>query len=309
MTAQCMPAPSAQSKRLHFTTTTLGCCEYLLAEGEGPVVLLIHGGEGGGYDQAALLGEWLERGGFRLLAPSRPGYLGTPLASGRSFVEQADLLAALLQQLAIERVAVVATSLGGPVGYLLAQRYPERVAALVAIDAVSGYYQPPPTIQSVADPLLFRSPVAKQLWQRLSHTTDGSDLLLRLFADASAHSELQFRRQLVSLRQDPAAIALLQQLLVSVADRALRDAGEQNDLRQYRRHSALPLSQIKVPSLIIHATHNSDVPFYHGIYAYESIAGSEYHWLAQAHQLGFWIGAAAAAAQQRALQFLASRSG
>ena len=51
--------------------------------------------------------------GFRVIVPSRPGYLRTPLTSGRTPGEQATLIAALLDTLGIERGALYAYSQGG----------------------------------------------------------------------------------------------------------------------------------------------------------------------------------------------------
>lgn len=85
------------------TATAKGTVEYARI-GEGPVVPGIHGGPGG-YDQTIFAFEWLAHAGFSLLAPSRPGYLGTPLSSGKTPDEQADLYAALLDTLGIDKVA------------------------------------------------------------------------------------------------------------------------------------------------------------------------------------------------------------
>jgi pimeloyl-ACP methyl ester carboxylesterase len=38
----------------------------------------------------------------------------------------------------VERAAVVTLSAGGPPGYLLALRHPDRVSALLAISSVTG---------------------------------------------------------------------------------------------------------------------------------------------------------------------------
>jgi hypothetical protein len=76
--------------------------EFDLTGGEGSVVLSSHGGIGG-VDQARVMLGWLDPTHYRLLSVSRPGYLNTPLASGQSFEEQADLFAALLDALGIER--------------------------------------------------------------------------------------------------------------------------------------------------------------------------------------------------------------
>jgi pimeloyl-ACP methyl ester carboxylesterase len=77
--------------------------------------------------------EWLRSAGFRILSPSRPGYVGTPLDSARRREQQADLLAALLDALSVRRVGVLADSAGSPVGYVFAARHPDRVWGLVSI--------------------------------------------------------------------------------------------------------------------------------------------------------------------------------
>jgi pimeloyl-ACP methyl ester carboxylesterase len=121
---------------LRTATTRLGPVEYDLHGSEGPVVLSVHAGLGGA-DQERLFASWLQPDGFRILSPSRPGYLGTPLESGRTNEEQADLLAALLDELGIDRVGVLAVSAGSPVGYTFAARHPDRVGGLVSIGGVS----------------------------------------------------------------------------------------------------------------------------------------------------------------------------
>jgi pimeloyl-ACP methyl ester carboxylesterase len=97
--------------------TAAGPVEYDLTPGDGPIVLASHGGWGG-LDQARVLLDWLAPAGYRLLSVSRPGYLATPLSSGRTMEEQADLFAALLDTLGIDAAGVLAVSSGGPPGYL-----------------------------------------------------------------------------------------------------------------------------------------------------------------------------------------------
>lgn len=58
--------------------TAKGKVQFDLTEGEGPVVLSVHGGMGGA-DQGRLNADWLAGQGYRILSSSRPGYLGTPL--------------------------------------------------------------------------------------------------------------------------------------------------------------------------------------------------------------------------------------
>lgn len=96
-------------------------------KGQGPALLVVHGGPGG-YDQGLAIGECFGLNGFRVIAVSRPGYLGTPLASGNSLQGQADALAALVDALGLARVPVVAASAGGLLPILLPVRIRKRSA-------------------------------------------------------------------------------------------------------------------------------------------------------------------------------------
>src|SRR5688572_25188150 len=112
-------------------TTTLGAVEHVVA-GEGAPVLALHGAMGG-WDQSLLLASTLDLTRFRALALSRPGYLGTPLAAGRTPEAQADLYAATLDALGVARTAVIAVSGGGPSAIRFALRHRERCWALVLV--------------------------------------------------------------------------------------------------------------------------------------------------------------------------------
>jgi 2-hydroxy-6-oxonona-2,4-dienedioate hydrolase len=70
--------------------------------GDGPAVLLIHGA-GGGFDQGLALGAAFLGDGYRIVAPSRFGYLGTPLPADASPAAQADAHLRLLDALQLER--------------------------------------------------------------------------------------------------------------------------------------------------------------------------------------------------------------
>src|SRR5512144_1673531 len=62
--------------------TSCGPIQYA-SVGEGPPLLVVHGA-GGGFDQGLDLGAPLVRKGFRIIAVSRFGYLGTPLPADAS---------------------------------------------------------------------------------------------------------------------------------------------------------------------------------------------------------------------------------
>lgn len=102
--------------------------------GSGSPVLVIHG-SGGGYDQGELIAEAVLAGPFRVITPSRFGYLRSTYAAGATFDEQAHAYAHLLDRLGIEKAAVVAMSHGGPSALLFAALHPERVTSLTLLSA------------------------------------------------------------------------------------------------------------------------------------------------------------------------------
>jgi 2-hydroxy-6-oxonona-2,4-dienedioate hydrolase len=135
---------AAGSKIAH---TPCGPIEYATA-GSGAPILFIHGA-GGGYDQGLAFGKSLASSGFRIVAMSRFGYLGTPLPPDASAEAQADGHACLLDALDIERAAVIGGSAGAPSAMQFALRHPDRTAALVLL--VPAAYVPR---DSGAPPLL-----------------------------------------------------------------------------------------------------------------------------------------------------------
>lgn len=135
--------------------TSVGSIEYA-EEGAGFPLLLIHGA-GGGYDQGLMIGRDYGKG-YRVVAPSRFGYLKTPLPEDASPAAQADAHAALLDWLNIDKALVVGISAGGPSAIELGLRHPARVQALLLI--VPRAYDPSGSIgpdKSFESRLVFRA--------------------------------------------------------------------------------------------------------------------------------------------------------
>lgn len=107
--------------------------------GAGRVLLSIHGA-GGGFDQGLANAAELVGEGYRIVAPSRFGYLRTPVPSDASPAAQAGAHAALMDALGIPSAVVLGVSAGARSAVELALRWPERVAALILM--VPGLYAP-----------------------------------------------------------------------------------------------------------------------------------------------------------------------
>jgi pimeloyl-ACP methyl ester carboxylesterase len=100
--------------------------------GSGPPVLVVHG-TGGGFDQGMMAATGPFGNDYRVIAPSRFGYLRSPMPADASHIAQAEALAALLDALEVPRAVVMAVSAGAQPATQLALRHPERVQALVLI--------------------------------------------------------------------------------------------------------------------------------------------------------------------------------
>jgi pimeloyl-ACP methyl ester carboxylesterase len=244
--------------------TARGVVEYV-ALGEGPAVLALHGAMGG-WDQALILARTLDPQRFRAFALSRPGYLGTALATGRSPEEQADLYAATLDALGIERAAVMAISAGGPSAIRFALRHPDRCWALVMVSSVG---------EPMCGPLPLAYHVAMWLGRRAFF---GEWMRRRGARDPERRARRSIRDPEVRARTlaDPEAGPLFRQLLATTGDRfAQRIEGTQQDVRVGRQPSP-PFEDVRVPTLIIHGTEDRVVPFAeHGAVLARRIPGAE----------------------------------
>ena len=270
--------------------------------GDGPPVLSVHGGPGG-CDQGLLMALPFFRNGFRVIAPSRPGYLGTPLSSGTTFAEQADLLAALLDALNLPSIAVFGASAGGPPTYLLAQRHPERVSALLVVAGVTRRYTKAAEL-SAAERAIFLSRPGAWFMNWLGHAFPRS-VVANLLKTESTLSPEAIEQRVQEVVADPEKLAFVQALLRTMsADFANRQSGLENDLHQLEAIGRLDLSAIRCPTMIMHGEADGDVPPDDARWAHEQIIESHLHWIPQGSHLGFWIAPESAQAQQIASEFL-----
>lgn len=220
-----------------LVTTSLGPIEYTM-NGQGPALLIIHGSPGG-YDQSISFARLLSCPDVTTIAPSRPGYLRTPLNSGASPEAQADLYAALLDTLHIEQAIVLGLSGGGPSALQFALRHPERCRGLIMFCAVSQLYD------------------ENEMYQRLPWAARlGEQLLTKLILFDPFIYSLQ---KLTKLATPSITVDLLSML----SPASLRKEGYDNDMYQLAHMAPYPLEQISVPTFIAHGTADKNVPFAH----------------------------------------------
>lgn len=230
--------------------TPLGPIEVAL-RGEGPDVLVLHGTMGG-YDQSLILAEVLGRPGYRYLAVSRPGYLGTPLDSGKTCEAQADLCAALLDTLGIAEVAVIGPSGGGPTAIELAVRHPTRVWGLVLLSTCAT------KTRTLAPPATFELMAKLTRWgwlrkrMRASMERNLANAMKPFLSDPE-----QFSRVLA----DPELGPLLRDFLLSSLDHMDQIVvGTRNDVEtMWTTEHALEM--IRVPTLVVHGTADQMVSY------------------------------------------------
>lgn len=239
--------------------TSAGNVEYL-QEGDGPAVLVFHGAPGG-YDQAMLLGSSLAEQGCQIIAPSRPGYLRTPLASGMTPEKQADAMAALLDTLGIDNVAVVGASLGAPAAIEFCLRYPKRAWALVLVSAVAKKIPSKPT--SPPFPKLLNERLTGDVgsWFLLrSANSDPAKALAWCFDLAQSGDEDARAQWVRSVLGDAAQVSWFQDLASTVAPISPRESGLKNDLLQIQALPELPFDKLALPVLLVHGADDSFVP-------------------------------------------------
>ena len=250
--------------------TARGAVEFA-RRGEAPYVLILHGTPGG--HSASFLGEPFEAAGFGTITPSRPGYLRTPIEAGRTFEKQADAVAALLDALSIDAVAVYAISGGGPSAIELAARHPDRVKALILEVAVSQTYKP--EFSDLAVKLLTSRTVMwiqGQLMRRLPRLAVSQ--LLKTESTLGAADRARVTAAIVSA---PEKLAYLRGFVSNTPPLDLLRTGFDNDLEQFRAIERLPLGKVRCPTLVVHGTHDRDVPFSHGENSARGIPGAELH--------------------------------
>lgn len=282
--------------------TALGPVEYAVV-GTGAPVVVVHGSPGG-IDASALMARILPRDGISAILLSRPGYLGTPLDGRATIDAQADLIAALLDHLGVDRAGVYTWSGGGPAGYRLAVRHSERVTSLVANAAVSQAYEAPH--QDLATRLMFTT-APGQWFLRLLAAHQPEQYIKGELASEGDLTPEQLAQRVEEVFNDPAKRDLALALGPTAVPDAHRRAGYHNDLDQFAAITSLELEKITAPTLVVHGSADSDVPPAQSAFAAATIPGAELLTLDTGTHLALYTHPGAAAAQARVVDLFIRR--
>jgi pimeloyl-ACP methyl ester carboxylesterase len=220
--------------------TRSGPIEVGISAGNRPL-LMVHG-TGGGFDQGLLFAQRLADAGWRVIAPSRFGYLRTPFPADASTDAQADALADLLDALGIARLPVLGGSAGALPALAFALRYPARCSALVPIVPASYVPGRPAT------------PAPAPWAERVIESLLGSDFAF--WCGATLAPQLAVKALLATDAAVVAAAAAdeqarVRQILWHILPISERVQGLRNDARLASHPPPMPFERITAPTLAV----------------------------------------------------------
>jgi pimeloyl-ACP methyl ester carboxylesterase len=234
------------------------------ATGKGPALLVVHG-TGGGFDQGMDFAGELGDKGLRVIAPSRFGYLRTPMPGDPSAQAQADAFVCLLDQLGLDRVVVFGASAGALPALQFAIRHPQRCAGLIVL--VPATYHPGRT----------QLPPPSPFAESVLRTIVGSDLPFWLTTRLAPETAIRLvlATPPAEFRAAPAdEQARARRMLENILPLSARTQGMLNDARQTAAPPRFELEKVRVPSLIIGVRDDLFGTYPAAVYTAETIPGA-----------------------------------
>lgn len=261
-------------KQSQVIKTVKGAVEYLSLGNvatEKNHLMILHG-TAGGHDAGEILADWLALDeDTHVIVPSRPGYLRTPIHSGLTPRQSADAMAALLDELKIDKITVLGWGGGALTAMAMAQYHPQKLDGLVLLSPMVKHDEKfnfanqnsarvfNPAAVYVERDFFGRDFKAYLQWQ--GHQWAPDFIFKGLLPDKLANIELTLTR--------------LKQIASTLLPPSRRELGRQNDYFNFARLSATPQLDIRLPTLVIHSVDDEIVDFAQGRYAAEHIEGAE----------------------------------
>ena len=277
-------------RNIDICITDKGKIEYSL-EGNGSTVLIVHGGHSS--CRANFFHQQLVEKGFSVLIPTRPGYGETPIESGKTAEATADLFAALLETLKIEKVSVIGVSAGGPTALEFAKRHPEKMNRLILEAAIVKPWFHRLTIKYHVAKVIFDPKKQKGFWDGLNRKLQNNERKT-LLDNMKLFTRLKPENVLSKMEDDD--IQLLKESMVTGNDSG---TGFIFDIE----HRARNIETIRCPTLIIHSKNDGCVPISHAEYAAKKIENSEL-FFAPTDSHFLYIGTGSDEVLEKRIQFL-----
>jgi 2-hydroxy-6-oxonona-2,4-dienedioate hydrolase len=235
-----------------INTAQFGLIEYADV-GQGPPILAIHG-TGGGFDQGLLTAKSFMGDHItdihRVIAPSRFGYLKTPMPSDnddeRSPAAQADAHAALLDTLGIKgKVTVIGASAGALSAAEFAAKYPDRVSVLVL--AVPAAWSP--------DAAASEDSAEIGSNDFIMNTVLRSDFMMWAVTKMAGDQMISFLGVPAELQQimTPKERENTERLIQMIQPVSQRYEGIMQDAENHQNRQRVALEQITAPTIIVDA--------------------------------------------------------
>ena len=210
--------------------------------GHGAPVLIVHGA-GGGFDQGLSAARRLTDAGYKIIAPSRFGYLRSSSPDDPSPEHQADAFVDLLDSLQIQRIPVVGMSAGALSALQFAVRHPDRCRSLTVIVPAAA------AVMRAQGPLPEQGPLAKAIFEYVTK----SDVLWWLGMKLAPTRMIRF-----VLATDPAVVAAANpaerkralDTLGNILPLSARSQGFRNDACFVSTPQAIAVEKITAPTLV-----------------------------------------------------------
>ncbi len=250
----------------------------VLRHGADGRALVFHVGTPNAAAELAPLVRAIGERGWQLLTYSRPGYAGSTRHEGRSVADAAADVAAILDQLEIDRFLALGWSGGGPHALACAALLPERCDAAATLAGVAPY-----DAQGL-DFLAGMGPENVEEFGAAARSRADLDAFLERFAHGlEGVTPEGLAAGLGELIDDVDRAALESGELADMLAAGIRRAvsggidGWRDDDLAFVRHWGFDLGAITVPVSVWQGAHDKMVPFAHGRWLAAHIAGAREH--------------------------------
>jgi pimeloyl-ACP methyl ester carboxylesterase len=282
--------------------TKRGPIEYMKI-GSAPYALNIPGGEGGpdAVDEKYAKELFMDRG-LGMIAISRSGYRRTPISSGRTWEEQADLIASLLDVLDIKSVVVFAISGAGPSAVHFAARHPDKVAVLILgscnlypLGGMSKRCVPSSGLTWNIKLMYWVTESSLMSWMtcpkvplcNADNPKEVEALIDQFIQVLGTHTAEQRKAEANRLMtEEPLIVDMFINFMpVIMHPLSCRYEGHLNDHWRQVWDMQLPFDEIDVPTVIFHGKLDNDNSFEHSEYAAKMIKGAQFFPIEEGHHI------------------------